>query len=90
MEEGVLWCEGALLVTLSVIYLEFEAHLTSMATTAFCSDMPSHLVWSKWVYHLFFNRTTTQHIKSQTALVTYALLLDVIAGVVKCLYHQAV
>ena len=35
---------GASLVTLSVIYLEFKAHLTSMATTAFCSDMPSHLV----------------------------------------------
>ena len=29
---------------LSVIYLEFKAHLTSMATTAFCSDTPSHLV----------------------------------------------
>ena len=38
------WYDGALLVTLSVIYLEFKAHLTSMATTAFCSDMPSHLV----------------------------------------------
>jgi hypothetical protein len=25
-------------VTLSVIYLEFKAHLCSMATTAFCSD----------------------------------------------------
>ena len=34
----------ALLVTLSVIYLEFKARLTSMATTAFCSDTPSHLV----------------------------------------------
>ena len=34
----------ALLVTLSMIYLEFNAHLTSMATTAFCSDAPSHLV----------------------------------------------
>ena len=31
-------------VTLSVIYLEFKAHLTSMATTIFCSDTPSHLV----------------------------------------------
>ena len=31
-------------MTLSVIYLEFKAHLTSMATTAFCSDTPSHLV----------------------------------------------
>jgi hypothetical protein len=37
-------CDGALLVTLSVIYLEFKSHLTSMATTAFCSDVPSHLV----------------------------------------------
>uniref|UniRef100_A0AAZ3RIZ1 Tc1-like transposase DDE domain-containing protein n=1 Tax=Oncorhynchus tshawytscha TaxID=74940 RepID=A0AAZ3RIZ1_ONCTS len=36
-------CDGALLVTLSVIYLEFKAHLTSMATTAFCSDNPSGL-----------------------------------------------
>jgi hypothetical protein len=35
---------GALMVTLSVIYLEFLAHLTSMATTAFCSDIPSYLV----------------------------------------------
>ena len=26
------------------IYLEFKAHLTSMAGIAFCSDMPSHLV----------------------------------------------
>ena len=38
------WCGGALLVTLSAIYLEFKAHLTSMATTVFCSDTPSHLV----------------------------------------------
>jgi hypothetical protein len=37
-------CGGALLVTLSVIYLEFKAHLTSMATTSFCSDTTSHLV----------------------------------------------
>jgi hypothetical protein len=42
---GVLWwCRGALLVTLSVIYLEFKAHVTSMATTAFCSDTPPRLV----------------------------------------------
>ena len=26
-----------------VIYLTFKAHLTSMATTAFCSDTPSHM-----------------------------------------------
>ena len=37
-------CGGALLVTMSVIYLEFKAHLTSMVTTAFCSDTPSHVV----------------------------------------------
>ena len=37
-------CDGALLVTLSVIYLDFKAHLTSMATTAFCSDTPYHQV----------------------------------------------
>jgi hypothetical protein len=53
------WCDCALLVTL--IYLEFKAHLTSMATTAFCSDMPSHLVCTYWDCHLFFNRTMTQH-----------------------------
>ena len=41
---GVMVLGGALLVTLSVIYLEFKAHFTSMATTAFCSDTPSHLV----------------------------------------------
>ena len=49
----MVWgCDGALLVTLSVIYLEFKAHLTSMTTTAFCSDMQSCL---------FFNRIMTQH-----------------------------
>ena len=32
-------------VTLTVIYLEFKAHLTSMATTTFCSDMPSTSIW---------------------------------------------
>ena len=36
MEEEVLWCGGALLATLSVIYLYFKAHLTRMATTAIC------------------------------------------------------
>jgi hypothetical protein len=61
MEEEVLWCGSALMVTLSVIYLEFKAHLTSMATTAFCSDTPSHLVWASSHYHLYFNRTMTQH-----------------------------
>ena len=50
-------CDGALLVTLSVIYLEFKAHLTSMATTAFCSNTPSHRD-----KHLFFNRTMNQYI----------------------------
>ena len=38
------WCGGALMVTLSVIYLEFKAHLTSMATTAVWSDTPFYLV----------------------------------------------
>ena len=37
-------CDGALLETLFVIYLEFKAHLTSMTTTPFCSDTLSHLV----------------------------------------------
>jgi hypothetical protein len=55
------WCDGALLVTRSVIYLEFKAHLTSMVTTASCSDTQSHLVCTYWDYHLFFNRTMTQH-----------------------------
>ena len=54
-------CDGALLVTLSVIYLEFKSHLTSMATTTFCSDTPSHLVCAWWDYHLLFNRTMAQH-----------------------------
>ena len=53
--------DGALLVTLSVIYLEFKAHLPSMATTAFCSDTPSHPVCTYWDYRLFFIRTMTQH-----------------------------
>ena len=30
----------------TVIYLEFKAHLTSLATTPFCSNMPSHLVYT--------------------------------------------
>ena len=37
-------CDSTLLVILSVIYFEFKAHLTSMATTAFRSDTPTHLV----------------------------------------------
>jgi hypothetical protein len=44
-------------VTLIVIYLEFKAHLTSMDTTVFCSDIPSQLVCTEWNYRLFFNRT---------------------------------
>ena len=40
----VWWCGAALLVTLLGIYSKLEAHWTSMATTAFCSGMPSHLV----------------------------------------------
>ena len=43
-KDKVWWCGDALLVTLLAIYLEFKEHLTSMATTAFCSDTPSHLV----------------------------------------------
>jgi hypothetical protein len=39
-------CEGALLVTLSVNYLEVRAHFTRLATTAVCSETPSHLVWA--------------------------------------------
>jgi hypothetical protein len=35
--------------------------VTSMATIAFCSDTPSHLVCALWDYHLFFNWTMTQH-----------------------------
>ena len=50
---GVMVCGGALLVTLSVIYSEFKAHLTSIPTTAFCNDMPSHLVCAYWYYNLF-------------------------------------
>ena len=41
--EGGVMVWGALLVTFSVVYLEFKAHLTSMATTAFCSDKPVSL-----------------------------------------------
>ena len=54
-------CNGALLVTLLVIYLEFKAHLTNTATTAFCSDTSSHLVCALWGYHFFFKRTMTQN-----------------------------
>jgi hypothetical protein len=52
-------CDGALLVTLSVIYLEFKSHLTSMATTALCSytPFPSGLQ----DYNLFFKMTMLQH-----------------------------
>ena len=35
---------AGVMVILSVIHLEFKAHWTSMDTTAFCSDTPSHLV----------------------------------------------
>ena len=48
-------------MTLSVIYLELKAHLTSVANTAFCNDTPYHLVCAEWDYHLFINRTMTQH-----------------------------
>ena len=48
-------------MTLSVIHLEFKAHLASMDTTVFCSDTPSHLVCAQQDYHLVFNKTMTQH-----------------------------
>ena len=32
-----------------------------MATTAFRSDTPSHLVCALWDYHLSSNKTMTQH-----------------------------
>ena len=54
-------CGGALLVTLSVIYLEFKAHLTSMATTAFCSDTPFQSGLRLVGLSFVFNRTMTQH-----------------------------
>lgn len=60
MEEKVWWYGGAWLVTLLGIYSKFKAHLTNMATTAFCSDMPSHLVCRKWEHHLFFKRQWPQ------------------------------
>ena len=42
------WCDSVRVLCWShcVIHFEFKAHLTSMATTAFCSDTPSHLVCS--------------------------------------------
>jgi hypothetical protein len=52
---------GVMVLTLSVIYLEFKAHLTSMVTTAFWSDSPSHLVYAEWEYHLLINKTMIQH-----------------------------
>lgn len=42
--EEVWWCEGALLVTLFAIYSKLKAHFISISTSAFCSEMPSHLV----------------------------------------------
>ena len=35
-----------ILVEGTVHYLDFKAHVTSMGTTAFCSNTPSHLVWA--------------------------------------------
>jgi hypothetical protein len=40
----MVWCCFA--VDTSVNYIEFKAHLTRMATTAFFSDTPSQLVCS--------------------------------------------
>jgi hypothetical protein len=37
---------GGGVMVLCVTYLEFKAHFTGMAITAFCSDTPSHLVWA--------------------------------------------
>ena len=45
----------------TVIYLEFQAPLKRMATRAFCSYTPSHLVCAQWTCHLFFNKTMTKH-----------------------------
>jgi hypothetical protein len=45
----------------TVIYLEIKAQLTSIATTAFCSDTPVPLSTNQMGYNLFFNRTMTQH-----------------------------
>jgi hypothetical protein len=42
---------GSVMVLVSVIYLEFKAHLSSIATTALCSETPSHLVCALWDYH---------------------------------------
>ena len=50
------WAWGCFAVD-TVIYFEFKAHLTSMATISFCSDTPPHLVCA----YLFFNSTMTQH-----------------------------
>jgi hypothetical protein len=54
MEEVVWW--GSLVVTLAVIYLEFMAHLTSMATTAFCEILLSIVLFIKikWYFKCAF------------------------------------
>ena len=62
------WCDGALLVTLSVIYLEFKAHLTSMATTAFCSNMPYHLGWLVGLSFVFQKESDTTHLQPLQAV----------------------
>jgi hypothetical protein len=56
MEEEVWWCEGAWLVTLSVIYLEFKAHNMH----GYHSILQRYAIPSGLRYHLFFNRTMTQ------------------------------
>ena len=50
MEEEVWWCGGALLMTLSVIYLEFKAHLASMATTAYAIPFGLRLVGLSFIF----------------------------------------
>ena len=63
MDEVVWWCVGLLCWWhCQWFYLEFKAHLTSIATTAFCSDTPVPLSVNQMGYHLFFNRKMTQHI----------------------------
>jgi hypothetical protein len=64
MEEVVLWCGGAFLVTLSVIYLEFNAHLSSMATIAFCSDSPTNPKPDGMAYHFFQQDNDPTHLQA--------------------------
>ena len=49
-------------MTLLVSYVKFKAHFTSMATSAFCSDMPPHRDCTQWDGHLFFNKTVNDYL----------------------------